>query len=103
MSHSGPGEHRSHVSVLVNLVRESLQKHHRQHGAGGRHKATAPGPDQGVHLLAVREHMPFVVREGQAPVFAAALGESVEQAWRDLDASMDVPVDRRRGPRESVR
>lgn len=47
--------------------------------------------------------MSLVVREGQAFVLAAAFGEPAEQAGVYLDGPMDVSVDWRRRPRESVR
>lgn len=96
------GEHRSDVSVLPRLVRQSLQEHDREHAISREHKATSEGPYQMLHLFSVRQHMPLALRERQAALLALAIRELAEQAGSVLDGPMDVPADWRRRPRESL-
>lgn len=56
-----------------------------------------------LHLLPVCQHMSFAFREGQTALLAAAVRELAEQAGPALDGPVDVPADRRRRPRESLR
>lgn len=100
---SHAGEYRSDVSVFSRLVRQSLQEYDRQHGASGGHKAASEGPHQVLYLFLVRQHMSLPLREGQAALLAPAVRELAEQAGPTLDSPMDVPADRRRRPRESLR
>lgn len=97
-SHSCFGQHRSDVSILVDLVRESLQELDRQHGTRGRNRATAQGSHQTLHVLPLREHMSIVVREGQAFILPPPFDKLALQAGENLDTPMDVSVDRRRQP-----
>lgn len=95
---SRSGQHRSHVSILVDLVRESLQELDRQHGTRGRDRATAQGSHEALHVLPLREHMSVVVRERQAFILPPPFDKLAVQAGKNLDTPMDVSVDRRHQP-----
>lgn len=81
--HRRSGQHRAHVSVLSDVVRQSVHRLDRELRQI-RHSRNSSGQStESLHLFALQQHLPVVVREGQAALLLSSLRQSAQASEED--------------------
>ena len=81
--HRRSGQHRAHVSVLTDVVRQPVHRLDREFRKIRDPRNSSGQPTESLHLFALQQHLPVVVREGQAAVLLPTVRESAQASEED--------------------